>query len=778
MREFSLGSSVPRIEDNQLVRGQGRYTDDVSLPNQAHLFVLRSPHAAARIKAIDTAAAKAAPGVVAVLTGTDLDADGIGTLPSRMRRKTRDGKPNHEPPFRALAVGRVALVGDPVVAVIGETLAAAKDAAELVEIDYEVLPSVTRTADAIAAGAPAVWEQAPDNICFVEEVGNKAAVEAAFASAKHIVRARFDISRVAVAPMEMRNALGSYDERDGRFTLTSGMQTPHLSRNELAEFVFKIPANRIRCVSPDVGGGFGMKGSLYPEQVVVLYAARKLGRPVKWMAERSEAFLADYQARDNISDVALALDGDGKFLALRVETAANVGAYISANGVLVPVNNIGGLAGTYTTPAIHVTITGVFSNTPPTCPYRGAGRPEASYCIERIIDIAAAELKIDRIELRRRNMIPASAMPFKTGLVYTYDCGEFETVMNKALALADWPGALKRQAEARKKGMLYGLGAISAIEIAGGPPRPMEEGAEIRFDPSGSATILMGSHSHGQGHETSLRQVANHVLGLPPERVRLVYGDTDQVFHGRGTFGSRTMATGGTAMVRAGEKIIDKGKRIAAHLLEASVGDIEFAHGRFVVAGTDRGIDLTEVAKASFQPLRLPKDIEQGLDANAIAVPDGANFPNGFHVCEVEIDPETGVAVIVRYSVVDDVGVTVNPLLLKGQVHGGIAQGVGQAIGEMVMWDKDSGQPVTGSFMDYVMPRADDFPYLNVGSHDVPTRMNPLGVKGAGEAGCVGALPAVLNAVNDALLPLGIRHFEMPASPERLWRAIRDARAK
>jgi len=778
MREFTLGSSVPRIEDVQLVRGHGRYVDDISFPGQIHLHVLRSPHASARIGRIDTSAAVAAPGVIAVFTSADLDADNIGPLPSRMRRKRKDGTPNFEALLRPLARDRVALVGDPVVAIVAETLAAAKDAAELVEIDYDERPAVTDTAAAVAPGAPAVWEEAPDNVCFVEQVGNKAAVDAAFATAKHIVRERFRISRVAVNPMEPRNALGVYDEREGRYTLYCGVQVPHALRGELAEFVFRIPANHIRVVSPDTGGGFGMKGSLYPEMVLVMWAARKIGRPVKWIGDRSDSFLSDYQARDNVSDVALALDEQGRFLALRVETVANIGAYISANGTLVPLNNIGGLAGTYITPAIHVAVTGVFSNTNPTCPYRGAGRPEASYCIERIIDIAAREIGIDRIELRRRNMIPPAAMPFKTGLVYTYDCGEFEKCMDKALELGDWKGARQRQKEARRNGMLYGLGAVSVIEIAGGPfLRPNEEGAEIRFDPSGSATILIGSHSHGQGHETSLRQIANHALGLPPERVRLVYGDTDAVFHGRGTFGSRTMATGGAALMRAAERVVEKGKRIAAHLLEADAADIEFAAGRFTVAGTDRGIEITELAKASFAPKKMPRDLELGLDANAVVTPDGANFPNGFHVCEVEIDPDSGVAKILRYTVVDDVGRMVNPLLVKGQIHGGVAMGAGQALGEIVVWDQDNGQPVTGSFMDYVMPRADDFPDMDVGSHDVPTKMNPLGVKGAGEAGTVGALPGVLNAINDALAPLGIRHFEMPATPERLWRAMRDARA-
>jgi carbon-monoxide dehydrogenase large subunit len=778
MREFDIGSSIPRVEDLTLLRGRGRYTDDIALAGEARLYVLRSPHASARIKRIDTSAATGASGVIAVFTHADLVADGIGELPSRARKKTRDGKSNFEPPYPALIGDRVAMLGDPVAAVVAETLTQAKDAAELIDVDYELLPAVTDTAAAVAVGAPVVWPQAPGNVCYVEDVGDKAAVDSAIARAKHVVRQRFVISRVGVHPIEPRAAVGHYDEREGRYTLHSGVQMPHLIRQELADRIFHVPAHRIRVISPDMGGGFGLRGGLFPEHVVVLWAAKKTGRPVKWVGERSETFMADAHARDNVSDVTLALDGHGKFLALKVETLANMGARLSSNGTLVPLNNIGGLAGTYTTPAISVTVTAVFSNTQPTTPYRGAGRPEASYCIERIIDIAANELGIDRIELRRRNMIPPSAMPFKTGLVYTYDCGEFEKVMNKALELADWQGALKRQAQARAQGRLYGLGAVSVIEIAGGPSgRPAEEAAEIRFDATGGATIFIGGHNHGQGHETTFRQIAHHALGLLPDEVSIVYGDTDKVFHGRGTFGSRTMSSGGTAVMRAAARVIEKGKLIAAHLLEASAADIEFSDGAFKVAGTDRKVGIVEVARTAFAAAKMPPGLELGLSASAVIVPDAANFPNGFHVCELEIDADTGAARILRYSVVDDVGVMINPLLLKGQVHGGIAQGAGQALGERMVYD-GNGQLISGSFMDYPLPRAQDFPAIEVGSHDVPTKVNPLGVKGAGEAGCVGALPAVMNAVNDALLPLGIRHFEMPATPARLWRAIREAKEK
>lgn len=776
MREFDLGRAVPRIEDAQLLRGRGRYTDDITLPRQSHLYVLRSPHAAARIRAMNTAAATCAPGVLAVLIGADATAAGLGTFASRVQRRRPDGSPNFVPPYRVLALDRVHHVGEPVAAIIAETVAQAKDAAELVEIDYEILPAVTDTAAAAMPGTPPVWDEVPDNICFLHEIGDKAAVDAAFARAKHVVKERFQINRVAVNPMEGRTALAIYDIRDERYTLYAGLQAPHIMRQELAANIFKMPANRLRVVAPDVGGGFGMKGSAYPELALVLWAAKKVGRPVKWISERSEAFIADHHARDNVSTVELALDENGKFLALRVGTIANLGAHLASMGVHVATNNVGGLAGPYTTPHIHVTVTGVFSNTNSTCPYRGAGRPEASYCIERIIDIAARQTGVDRVELRRRNMIPASAMPYKTGLVFTYDSGDFEKTMNMALDLADWKGVEARRADAMMRGKLYGVGVASVIEIAGGPADlPLEEAVEIRFDPSGHATLLVGTHSHGQGHETMYRQFAGHILGLPPESVRLVNGDTDLVFHGKGTFGSRSASVGGAAFLGAAKKIIEKGKLIAGHLLEASSLDIEFDDGRFTVAGTDRSIDLIEVAKASFVAQRMPRDMELGLDANAVVTPSGATFPNGCHVCEVEIDPETGIAKIARYAVVDDVGRVVNPLLLKGQIHGGIAQGAGQALCETMVYDTDSGQLLTGSFMDYCMPRADDFPFFAVGSNEVPAKTNPLGIKGAGEAGTVGALPAVMNAVNDALVPLGIRHFDMPATPERLWRAIKDA---
>lgn len=775
MREldWGIGRPVPRSEDARLTTGLGRYTDDIDLGPTSSLYVVRSPHAAARIVNIDVAAAKAAPGVLAVLTGEDVLTEKFAPFPSRVQRHKANGEPNYVPPYYPLAVDIAPHSGVAVVAVIAETLAQAKDAAELVEIEYEVLDAVTDTAACLDEDAPLVWEGQPDNRCFVFRLGNKTAAEAAFAGAAHVVRDRLLITRMTTNSLEPRNALGHYTAKDGRYALYSSLQSPHTIQREIAG-IFRQPANRFRVVALDVGGSFGMKGSVYPEQVLVLWASRVIGQPVKWVAERSEGFLSDHQARDNISDVELALDKDGRFLALRVNTVANIGAYIALNGLHSPTNNLGGLAGVYTIPAFDVEVTGVFSHTPPTCPFRGAGRPEASYCIERIIDLAARKLKLDPADLRRRNLIPASAMPYKTGLVYTYDSGEFETVMDRCLEAADWNGFDRRRVEAEKRGKLRGIGIACVIEIAGGPQgMPMEEAVEIRFDSAGSCTIVSGSHSHGQGHETVLKQFAAQYLGLDPEQVRIVSGDTDEVPHGRGSFGSRTMMAAGTAFVTAAVRVIERGKKLAAHLLEVGEDDVDFADGAFAVPGTDLKIALPDVARASYLPARMPRDTDFGLDGKAVVTPRDATFPNGCHICEVEIDPETGVTKIVAYTVVDDVGHVMNPLLLKGQIHGGIAQGAGQALMERIAYA--DGQLVTGSFMDYGMPRAHDLPKFEVISHDVPTATNPLGAKGAGEAGTVGALPAVMNAVADALYRRGVPRLDMPATPSNVWAALQSA---
>jgi aerobic carbon-monoxide dehydrogenase large subunit len=775
MGQFGIGQAVPREEDPRLLRGDGEYIADMTRPHMAFGYVLRSPHAHAEIRSIDTRAAKQMPGVLAVYTSDDLAADGIGTLRVRMPRKRPDGSPLFQSPHPGLARGRTHYAGDPVAYVVGETLAAAKDAAERIDVDYAPLASVTSTVEAVKPAAPAVWDACPDNISNIFELGDKAAVDAAFQRAAHVERQRFVISRIMHNAIEPRGAIGEFDRKSGRFTLYGCIGSVHSVRRVFAEDIFKVPENRFRVVSGDVGGAFGSKGNTAPENTLALYAARKLGRPVKWIAERSECFLSDDHCRDNVTDAELALDKDGMFLALSVKTLANLGAYVSADINILPTfANLGTLAGVYRTPAIHVTVLGVLTNTSATAPYRGAGRPEACYVIEGMIDRAARELGVDRVELRRRNMIPPSAMPFKTGLVYTYDCGEFENVMDEALAHADYAGFERRRAEGRRHGKLRGFGISNPIERAGAPPGA--ETAEIRFDPTGSVTLAVGTTAQGQSHETMYKIILSEKLGLDFDDITLLQGDTDKIVWGTGTFGSRSAVIGGSAAVRAAEKIIAKGRKIAAHLFEAAETDVEFAPARgFAVAGTDKRLSLKEVARAAFQPGRLPKDMEPGLFETGVFDPVNQTFPYGTHCCEIEIDPETGRIAILRYVAVDDVGVVINALTLHGQVHGGIAQGVGQALSERILYDAKSGQLLTGSFMDYGMPRADDLSAIEVDDHAVPTKVNPLGAKGAGEAGTVGALPAVMSAALDALSPLGVKHIEMPLTPERVWRAISEA---
>ena len=774
---FGIGSATPRFEDARFLRGLGRYTDDIHPANAAFMAVLRSPHASARIRGIDARAAQQAPGVIAVLTGADLDADGVGGLETSVQRHRPDGSPMARPPFRLLATDAARFVGDAVAIVIGETRHTAEDGRDLVEIDYDPLPSVTDAAAALVmSGAPAVWpKHAPDNLCFLFRQGDEAAVDAAFARAHHVTRLDLRISRVSANSLEPRTATGSYDPAADAYALTAGTQVPHKIRSELAEHTLRIPANRLRVISPDVGGAFGMKGSPYPEYGLVLWAARRTGRTVRWVATRSESLVSDFHARDVHTQVALALDADGVFLALRVETIANLGAYLGFNTPHSSTNNLGGLAGVYRTPAIAAVVRGAYTNTQPNAPYRGAGRPEATYALERAIDQAALELGIDPVELRRRNLIGPEQMPFRTGLVFTYDSGNFPENMCLALDAADRDGFAARFAESGQRGRLRGWGLANAIEIAGGPARmPNEEGAEIRFDPDGSATILLGAHNHGQGHETAFRQIAATRLGLDPARVRIVQGDTAVVAHGRGTFGSRTITAAGAAFVCSADKIVARGREIAAHMLEASPADIEFADGRFTVAGTDRGVGIEQVARASYLAAKLPPGSELGLRATAVVATSDATFPNGCHVCEVEVDPETGDVRVDRYVVVDDVGTVINPLLVKGQIHGGIAQGLGQVLMEAVVYD-ESGQMLSGSFMDYAMPRAGDLCAIDVISNPAPTQANPLGAKGAGEAGTVGALPALMSAILDALRPLGVAHLDMPATPFAVWSAINEA---
>jgi carbon-monoxide dehydrogenase large subunit len=773
MTRFGIGQPVTRFEDGRLLRGRGRYHEDVGLPGQAHMVVVRSVHAHAAIRGIDTAVAMAMPGVLAVFTGADLG-DELGTMKMTLKRARPDGSPMFAPPHRGLARGRVKYVGDPIALVVAETRAQAEDAAERVRIDYEPLPAVTATAAAASPGAPAVWDECPDNVSNVYEAGDRAATEAALAGAHRVVRRRYVITRVHAQYLEPRGALGAWDPLEERYTLHADVQYPHRVRSALATNILKVPEHRIRVVAGDVGGGFGTKGWQYPEHRLVLWAARKLGRPVKWVCERREAIPADEHARDNVTEAELALDADGRFVALRVRTLANVGAYVSSDrNLLATFSNVATLVGVYAIPVAHVRVTSVLSHTNPTAPYRGAGRPEATYVIERLIDDAARDLGLDAVDLRRRNLIPTATLPFRTALGVTYDCGDFAGGMEKALKLADHAGFPARREGARARGRLRGLAVVNAIERAAGP---QPEFAEIRFAPSGTASVFMGTKNQGQGHETTFKQILHERLGLDPAAVRFVDGDTDQVGFGMGSMGSRSTVIGGTALWTAADKIVAKGRRIAAKMLEAADADVVFADGRFRVVGTDRAIGIAEVARAAFQPAQLPPGVEPGLYETGTFVPPSDTWPNGCHVCEVEVDPETGAVSVARYTVVDDVGTVINPLTLKGQIHGGIAQGLGQALMEEVVYAADSGQLLTGSFMDYAMPRADDLCDIVVESNPVPTALNPLGAKGAGEAGTVGALAVVVNAVVDALAPLGVRELDMPASPARVWEAIRRTR--
>ena len=767
MEKFGIGQGVPRFEDPRLLRGGGRYVDDIVLPGMAFGFVLRSPHAHARIRGINTAAAKAASGVLAVLTGADWRASGWGDLPVPGGLKRRDGAPMYRPRYPALVSDRVRWVGDYVAFVVAETYLEAASAAELIAVDYEPLAAVVSTAGACATGAPLVFDDCPDNICFVHIDGDEAATDLAFARAAHVVRQHFVINRVTAVSMEPRGSIGHYNAADGRFTIYTTLQRVHPFRAELAA-VMKVPETRIRVVAPDIGGSFGMKSAVYNEVALALLGSKLTGRPVKWISTRSEAFLSDAQARDNVIDAELALDRDGIFLAMRVKSIIGVGAYLQT-AMPACLANLGSLAGVYRTGAIHVDVTGVFTNTNPIRPYRGNGRPENAYVIERMVDLAADQLGIEPAELRRYNSIPPEAMPFKTGLTFTYDSGEFEKNMDLALRLADAAGFPARRKEARARGRLRGLGISNTIERAGAPSF---EGAEIRFDRSGTATLISGAVNQGQGHETVFKQIVCDRLGLDPADIHYLQGDTDQVFFGEGTGGSRSATLGGSAVDAAAGKVIEKARAIAAFALKADPGEVKFATGVFSAPATNRTLTMKEVAVLAANPARLPPGMEPGLVTTAVYRGEAENFPNGCHVCELEIDPETGAVEILRYSVVDDVGTVLNPLILHGQITGGIAQGVGQILCEDIAFDA-SGQLLTGSFMDYAMPRASDLVAIAIKSNPVPTKTNPLGVKGAGEAGTVGAMPAVANALVDALSEFGVRHIEMPATPERIWRALR-----
>src|SRR6201993_4074357 len=699
MGEFAIGQRVSRFGDPRLLRGGGRYVGDIVLPGMVFGYVLRSPHAHARIRSIDTSKAKASPGVLAVLTGADWQASGGGALPVPGGLKRRDGSA-FRPPYPALVKDRVRFSGDYVAFVVAESLVQAQDAAELIAVDYEPLPAVVSTAEATAQRAPRVWDQCPDNIGFVQLFGDKAATEAAFTDAVHIVTHRFVINRVTAASMEPRGSVGDYNAAEDRYTICTTLQRAHPFRTELAP-ILKVPESKIRVIAGDIGGSFGMKSAVYNEVALVLLASKRVGRPVKWTSTRSESFLCDAQARDNVTQAELALDRNGIFLGLRVHTVASIGAYLQT-GMPAFTGNIGTLAGVYRTPAIHADVTAVFTHTNPVRPYRGNGRPEAAYVIERMVDLAADELGIDPAELRRRNYIPPASMPFKTGLTFTYDNGEFEKTMDMTLQLADFGGFERRRAEARKRGKLRGIGLSNTIERAAAQGF---EGAEIRFDKSGAVTLLAGSVTQGQGHETIFKQIMCDRLGLDPQGVHYIQGDTDQVFVGEGTGGSRSATIGGSAVAIAAERITSKAKHLAAHLLQLEAADINFADGVFSSPKTNRTLTIKDVAKEAMEPASLPQGVDVGLIATATYAAPVQNFPNGCHICELEVDADTGEVEIVRYSVVDDVGTVINPLLLKGQIVGGVAQGIGQVLMEDIKFDGD-GQNLTGSFMDYAMPPA------------------------------------------------------------------------
>src|SRR5712671_3058157 len=689
MKHFGIGQPVRRVEDRRFITGHGNYVDDIQPPRQTYAFMLRSPHAHARIAAIDAAAARSAAGVLAVFTGEDLARDGIGPIPCLSAVTNRDGSPSVLPPHPAIARGRVRHVGDTVAMVVADSAGAARDAAELITVDYEPLPASVETTHALDPGQPQVWEEAPGNLCFDWEVGDRAAVERVLAGARHRVSLELVNNRIVVNSMEPRGAIGEYDPGEDTYTLWSSTQGSHFIRNLLAESIFKVPENRIRVVTRDVGGGFGMKLFLYPEHILVLWAAKKLGRAVKWTPERSDAFLTDTQGRDNVTRLELALDGELRFLALDVEIVANMGAYLSNFAPEIPTASGAVMhSGVYANPAIHVGVKGVFTNTVPVDAYRGAGRPEAAYAIERLIDYAARRLGVPPQELRRRNFIKPEAMPYQTPLGLNYDSGEFSRNMDHALAAADLVGFPARRAEARARGHYRGLGHAVYIEQSGFPP---DEFAELRFDPAGTLTVLMGSQSSGQGHQTAYAQLAAERLGVPFEQIRVLQGDTAMIGFGRGTGGSRSLPVGGAALAHAADKLIAKGKKIAAHLLEAAEADIAFDDGMFAIAGTDRSVTIDAVARAAFNPPQLPPGLEPGFAESGHFTPSTPTFPNGVHVCEVEIDPETGHIAILRYLVVDDFGTVINPLLLRGQVHGGIAQGVGQAMLERCVYEEGSG---------------------------------------------------------------------------------------
>ena len=786
MAQGGIGAAVKRKEDARFLTGRGNYVDDIVRPRQSFLQVVRSPHAHARIRAVRTDAARAAPGVLLVLTGADLSAEKIGNIPTGWQIFNKDGTAMVEPAHPALALDRVRHVGDQVAIVVAETRDQAREAAQLVEVDYEDLPAVAGIAAAARPGAPLVWEQAKGNLCYDWHLGDKAAVDAAFARASRVARIDLLQNRLIPNAIEPRAAIGEFDPSTDETTLVTTSQNPHLTRLLLAAFSYGIPEHKLRVLAPDVGGGFGSKIFHYPEEFLVVWAARKLGRPVKWTAQRSESFLTDAHGRDHVTHAEMALDEQGTFLALRVSTQANLGAYLSTFAPGIPTWFYGTvLSGCYRTPAIYCEVKAYFTHTVPVDAYRGAGRPEAAYVLERLVDAAARETGIDRVEIRRRNFIHPDQFPYQTPVALQYDSGDYAATLDVALRKSDWAGFERRRAEAKARGKLRGIGLSTYMEACGIAPSAvvgaigvragLYEAATVRVHPTGGVSIFTGTHSHGQGHETTFAQIAADYLGVPVEQVDVVHGDTDKIPFGMGTYGSRSLSVGGSAIVAALEKVIAKGRKIAAHLLEAAEGDVEFKDGKYTVKGTDRSKTFGEVALTAYVPHKYPAGLEPGLEENAFYDPKNWTFPGGCHVCEVEIDPETGVVRVERMTAVDDVGRVVNPMIVEGQVHGGLAQGIGQALLEGAIYD-DAGQLLTGSYLGYTMPRAADLPAYETETHNTLCTHNPLGSKGVGETGAIGSPPAVMNAVVDALSPLGVKNVDMPATAEKVWRIIQDAR--
>ena len=784
MSATGIGAPVRRTEDFRFITGKGQYTDDINRAGQAHAYFLRSPHAHAEIVKIDMAKAKSMDGVIAILTGDDLAADKIGGLICGWMIHNKDGSPMRAGSHPALAQGKVRYVGDHVAVVIADSYQQAKDAAEAIDVTYKTLQAVADIESALKKGAPVVHDVAPDNTVFNWHLGDKAATDAAFAKAKHITKLDLVNNRLVPNPMEPRAAVGEYDAGTGVFTLHTTSQNPHVARLVLSAFIGIAPEHKLRVIAPDVGGGFGSKIFIYAEETVCVWAAKKVGRPVKWTSDRTEAFLSDAHGRDHVTHAEMALDDKGRILGLRVNTKANLGAYLSTFSSSVPTYLYAPLlSGQYNIPAIYCEVDGVYTNTAPVDAYRGAGRPEATFVIERMVEVAARERGEDPALFRRKNFV--TQFPHQTPVIMAYDVGNYAASLDKAMDMADVKNFGKRRKESERNGKLRGLGYSAYIEACGIAPSQavgslgagvgLWESAEVRVNPVGTVEVLTGSHSHGQGHETTFAQLVSDRLGIPLDQISIVHGDTDKVQFGMGTYGSRSGAVGMSAIAQALDKVIAKGKKVAAYALEAAEGDIDFKDGRFSVKGTDKSLAFGEVALQAYIAHKFSgQQLEPGLKETAFYDPTNFTFPAGVHICEVEIDAETGVTRIDRWTAVDDFGVVINPMIVEGQVHGGIAQGVGQALLEGAHYNKD-GQLVTASYMDYTMPRADDLPSFAVGMTSTPCPSNPLGIKGCGEAGAIAAPPAVINAITDAL---GHENISMPATPQRVWQAVQQSQRK